>query len=189
MSNPSISFQADSSELSLQTRQATPYLKLIVFSLGNLNLALRIEAVYKVVNRTPVHSSGVGAVGVAHVGDGEVTVVDLHRRFFNTSNLSSEFQLQGYLVVVRSTTGELYGIPIADTPVLMEVPLSQIRLLPESYRRSDTLEVASHVAVIPQENSQLTIFLLDADRLLPLFRELAAVEQYSVNSDQPSVIS
>jgi hypothetical protein len=26
-----------------------------------------------------------------------------------------------------------------------------IRVLPESYRRSDTLEVASHVVVIPQE--------------------------------------
>ncbi len=176
MNNLSISVPSGNSELSLQARQATPYLKLLVFSLGNLQLALRIEAVYKVVNRTPVYSSGVGAVGVAHVGDGEVTVVDLHRRFFHTSNPSSEPQLGGYLVVVRSTTGELYGIPIADTPVLMEVPLSQIRLLPESYRRSDTLEVASHVAVIPQENSQLTIFLLDVERLLPLFGELAAVQ-------------
>ena len=176
MNNLSSSVQSGNSELSLQARQAIPYLKLLVFSLGNLNLSLRIESVYKVVNRTPVYSSGVGSVGVAHVGDGEVTVVDLHRRFFNTSNPSSEPQLGGYLVVVRNTTGELYGIPIADTPVLMEVPLSQIRLLPESYRRSDTLEVASHVAVIPQEHSQLTIFLLDVDRLLPLFRELAAVQ-------------
>jgi chemotaxis signal transduction protein len=175
MSNLSISFQSGNPELLPQVRQTTPCLKLIVFSMSDLNLALRIEAVYKVVNRTPVYSSGLGAVGVAHVGDGEVTVVDLYRRFFK-SNPSSQSELGGYLVIVRNKSGELYGIPVGDTPVLMEVPLSQIRALPESYRRSDTLEVASHVAVIPQEGSQLTIFLLDVDLLLPIFRELTAAQ-------------
>jgi chemotaxis signal transduction protein len=158
-----------------QQRQTTPTLKLVVFAMGGLNLALRIESVYKVVNHAAIYSSGLLPVGVAHVGEGEITVVDLHRRFFKSS-LTSESERGGYLVIVKNSTGELYGIPVADTPVLMEVPLSMIRLLPESYRRADTLDVASHVAVIPQEGAPVTVFLLDVNLLLPIFQELTAAQ-------------
>jgi purine-binding chemotaxis protein CheW len=175
MNNLSINLRTGDSELS-QARQTIPSLKLIVFSMGGLNLALRIESVYKVVNRTPVYSSGVGFVGVTHVGDGEVTVVDLYQRFFKF-NPPSHFDPGGYLVIVKNTTGELYGIPVPDTPTLVEVPLSQIRVLPESYRRADTLEVASHVAVLPQDAAPLTIFLLDVDLLLPICKEITAAAQ------------
>lgn len=160
-----------------QARQErlAPRFKLIVFRLGGLHLALPIESVYKVVNRTPVYGSGLSSIGVAHVGDGEVTVVDLYRRFFKSDEYD-EFESSNYLAIVRHKTGELYGIPVAETPILMEVPLSMIRVLPESYRRADTLEVASHVAVIPQEAAQLTVFVLDVDLLLPIFQEIAATK-------------
>jgi purine-binding chemotaxis protein CheW len=78
--------------------------------------------------------------------------------------------------MVKNTIGELYGIPVADSPLLIEVPLSRIRVLPESYRRANTLDLASHVAVIPQEGAPLTVFLLDVDRLLSIFQELAAAQ-------------
>lgn len=167
--------QLQSGELTpSRTQQSTSVLKFVVFSMGSLSLALRIESVYKVVNHTSTHGSGLGSVGVTHLGDGEITVVDLHRRFFQSSQLT-EVSSSVYLVVVQNTMGELYGIPVAETPALMEVPLSMIRVLPESYRRADTLDVASHVAVMPQDNgTPLTIFLLDVDRLLPIFQELAA---------------
>jgi len=150
-------------------KDITPLLQLIVFNIGHLNLALRIESVYKVSNHTPISGSGVGTVGVTHVDDIEVTVIDLYRRFFQSN--PSEYSTGGYLVLVQNTTGEVYGIPVAETPVLMEVPLSLIRLLPQSYRYADTLDVASHVAVIPQDAASLTIFLLDVDRLLPVLAQ------------------
>lgn len=158
-----------------EPRKVTRLLKLVVFTMGNLNLALPIESVYKVVNHRPVYSSGVLPVGVTHLGDIEITVVDLYRRFFQES-LKSESSQRGYLIIVQNTTGELYGIPVAETPVLMEVPSSLIRILPESYRRADTLDVASHVAVIPQETAPLTVFLLDVEILLPLFQSLSVVQ-------------
>lgn len=150
-------------------------LKLIIFEVGNLNLALPIESVFKILNYTPIYGSGVNQVGITHVGDFEVTVVDLYRRFFKSSQ-SQEYFRGNYLVVVQNKTGELYGIPVADTPILMEVPSSKIRILPESYRRADTLDVASHVAVIPQETAPLTVFLLDVDLLLPLFQQLSVAK-------------
>ncbi len=172
MNNQLIKVQSDTS-ITAQTRQLTSLLKLVFFGMGGLNLALRIESVYKVVNHTSTYSSGLGAVGVTHLGDGEITVVDLHRRFFKSSQISSS-NSSGYLVVVQNNTGELYGIPVTETPALIEVPMEMIRVLPESYRRADTLDVASHVAVIPQDGNPLTIFLLDVNRLLPIFQQAAA---------------
>lgn len=172
MNNQLIQVQSNT-PLTSQARQVTSLLKLVVFGMGGLNLALRIESVYKVVNHTSTYSSGLGAVGVTHLGEGEITVVDLHRRFFKSSQISSS-NSNGYLVVVQNSTGELYGIPVAETPALREVPVEMIRVLPESYRRADTLDVASHVAVIPQDGTPLTIFLLDVNRLLPIFQQSAA---------------
>lgn len=141
-------------------------IKLIVFFIGKLNFALPIERVYKILNRTSIYGSGTNQVGIAHISDREITVIDLHRRFFKASSIN-EAETNGYLVILQNTTGELYGIPVAEAPILMDVPLSTIRVLPESYRQADTLEIARHVAVIPQEEESLTVFLLDGDLLLP----------------------
>lgn len=140
-------------------------LKVIVFAIGSLNLALPIESVYKVLNRTPVYGSGIKQVGVTHIGDRGITVIDLHQRFFK-SNQPDASETSGYLVVMQNKIGELYGIPVPNTPVLMDVPLSTIRVLPESYRHADTVDIARHVAVIPKDSASLTIFLLDIDLLL-----------------------
>lgn len=159
-----------------QARQVTPSFKLIVFTMSGLNLALRIETVYKVVNHTPVYSSGLSHVGVAHLSEREVTVLDLYWRFFKKSQ-QNEFHADGYLIIVRTTTDELYGIPVAQTPVLLEVPLTLIRALPESYRCADTLGIASHVAIIPQETEPLTVFLLDVDLIVPNHAEITPFGQ------------
>lgn len=172
MSNQLLHLQSGEPEL-YRKRTTASLIKLIVFNMGRLNLALRIESVYKVVNHISTYGSGLGAVGITHLGEGEITVVDLHQRFFKASQIS-ESSLSGYLIVVQNITGELYGIPVTETPALMEVSPAMIRVLPESYRRADTLDVASHVAVIPQDGTPLTIFVLDVDRLLPIFQELSA---------------
>lgn len=147
------------------TRDAVASLKVVAFVIGNLNFALRIETVYKVLNQTPVYGSGLNSVGIAHIGDREVIVVDLHRQLFQSS-ISNGASKGDYLIIAQSSRGELYGIPVAIVPALMEIPLSIVRVLPESYRHADTLGFASHVAVIPQVEAPLTIFLLDVEQLL-----------------------
>jgi chemotaxis signal transduction protein len=147
----------------------TNNVELIVFSIGTLNLALPIKSVYKVSNHTTISGSGVGLVGVTRVDDQEVTVIDLYKRFFKSN--PGEYSTGGYLVLVQNMTGELYGIPVAETPILMEVSLSLVRVLPQSYRDGDTLDLASHVAVIPQDATSLTIFLLDVAQLLPVLSQ------------------
>ncbi|MBD2100631.1 chemotaxis protein CheW [Leptolyngbya sp. FACHB-261] len=143
--------------------QAEPMLKVTAFSIGNLNLALPIVSIYKVLNHTQVHGSGLNSVGIAYIEERELTVVDLHRRLLGTGAPTQA----RYLIVIQNQIQELYGIPVLEIPVLMEVPLSRIRVLPESYRRADTLSIASHVALIHQMDAALTLFLLDVEQILP----------------------
>lgn len=154
------------SKLQSNNRDAVEFLKVVVFKMGNLNLALHIENVYRVSNETPVYSSGVNSVGIAHVGDRGVTVVDLHRRLFQSS-ITNQASGRRYLIIAQNKDGELYGIPVAVVPALLKIALSSIRPIPESYRHANMLGVASHYCHISQdvEESQ-TIFLLDIEQLL-----------------------
>ncbi|NJK49757.1 CheW domain-containing protein [Candidatus Gracilibacteria bacterium] len=140
-------------------------LKLLVFSVGQLNVALSVDIVKKVVDYTTIYSSGLNHMGMARIDDREITVVDLHKRLFNVSQPMPSHS-RGYLVIARNSVGETFGILVSKAPSLQDIPISQIRTLPESYRRSDTLEIASHVTVISQQEGSLTVFILDVDRIV-----------------------
>lgn len=142
--------------------KATQTLRLIVMNLGTLTVACRIETVYKIVKRTKIHSSGLGHTGMTHLEGKSVIVVDLKRKLFQVS-IPEE---QGYFVVVKPQVGDLMAIPVAKSPNLMDVLQEHVRVLPESYRQSDTLEIASHVAVVPDGEKTLTIFVLDENTLI-----------------------
>ena len=140
-------------------------IKLVVFSISNLNVALHIDAVQKVINYSTIFGSGLNHFGLVNIGDREITVIDLHKRLFNISQVYDS-ETKKYLILTKNSVGELFGIVIKETPTLLDVPLSNIRALPPSYRHADTLAIASHVTILPQENAKLTIFILDPDELI-----------------------
>jgi chemotaxis signal transduction protein len=159
----------------------TSKVKLLIFSIGKLTLALPVEQVQKVTKYTPVHGSGRSYVNLTHLGEQEITIVDLHQKLFNISH--DDLNLDGgYFIltkprlisiikegkkVVHDSIKETLGIRAAEAPLLLDIPLSEIRTLPNSYRYSDTLEIASHVAIIPQEDKTTqTIFILDLEHLI-----------------------
>ena len=148
-----------------QDRKAakTQQLKLVVFAIGSLNLALPIDIVVKIANLSAVHGSGLHSVGLTHIDDRAVTVVDLHQQLFKTPSQTTV----RYILMGQNDRGDLFGIPVNDTPSLMEVPLTAIRQLPETYRSADTLRIADRVAVVTQKETSTTIFLLDLNCLIP----------------------
>ncbi|MBT9315442.1 chemotaxis protein CheW [Leptothoe spongobia] len=142
--------------------KATQTLRLIVMSLGQLTVACNIETVYKVVKRSQIHGSGLGLTGMIHLDGQDVIVVDLHRKLFQVP-ISEK---QGYFVIVKNQAADLIAIPVATSPNLMDVLREQVRILPEAYRQSDTLDLVSHVAVVPDGEQTLTIFVLDENTLI-----------------------
>ena len=139
-------------------------IKLLVFEIGKLTLALPILQVQKVVKQNEVHGSGLSHVNLTHLAEQEVAIVDLHQKLFGVSLTQAE--ATGYFIISKNIAGEPLGIVVSQAPTLIDVQREQIRLLPDSYRRADTLAIASHVAIIPQEKTTLTIFILDLLKLI-----------------------
>ena len=139
-------------------------IKLLVFEIGKLTLALPILQVQKVVKKSQVHGSGLSHVNLFHLPEQEIAIVDLHQKLFGVSLTQSEFE--GYFIISKNVAGEPLGIVINQAPTLIDVSLEQIRLLPDAYRRSDTLEIASHVTTVSQPDITATIFILDLTRLI-----------------------
>lgn len=139
--------------------------KFLVFALGKLNLALSVDRVEKILNYTAIHSSGTTATGIIHLEDRSVTVLDLHRRLFNVSQPPLVKGRQ-FLILAKNSQGESFALLVNETPTLMDIPIAQIRILPDSYRQSDTLFCASHVMIVQQKEQSFTVFLLDSDRLV-----------------------
>lgn len=163
MHTPTLLMPSQSSgSASVKTAQR---MRVIQFRLGTLNLAIRIEAVVKVLNNFHVDSSGTNSFGVAHLQDGEMTIFDLQRQLFLESALPEPGR-KSHLIVLKSTQGEPYAIPVVEVPVLLDIPTTDLRVLPESYRRADTLRMATHVVVVNQnQQTPQTIFLLDPNLL------------------------
>lgn len=139
--------------------------KLLLFQIGTLKLALPVDSVKKITHYIPMAGSGTTAVGLISIDDMELTAIDLHKRLFKVPQPLN--QGRQFLILAKNSIEELFGILVPQTPSMLDLPVSQIRMLPDSYRREDTLEIASHVTRV-QENEQLvTVFILDVDRLVP----------------------
>lgn len=148
------------------TSTSDSLLKLLMFEVSKLTLALPIEQIKKVVKYTSVHGSGLSHINLAHLDDREVTIVDLAQKLFKHTQIDRD-DFDGYFIITKDILGESIGILVSKMPTLIDISLSKIRLLPNSYRHSDTLEIASHVTVIsPKNKPSVTIFILDLDRLI-----------------------
>ncbi|NEO14860.1 MULTISPECIES: hypothetical protein [unclassified Moorena] len=79
-----------------------------------------------------------------------------------------------FLIIVKTPRGEACAIPVDRLPTMIDLPLSTIRKLPDSYSQSYLLGMANYVAVSQwpkghatrTEAEKLTIFLLDLERAL-----------------------
>ena len=79
-----------------------------------------------------------------------------------------------FLIIVKTPRGEACAIPVDKLPTMIDLPLSTIQKLPDSYSQSYLLGMANYVAVwqLPKgqstrkEGEKLTIFLLDLERAL-----------------------
>lgn len=140
--------------------------KFLFFPVGTLNFALSVDVVKKVYKNTTIHSSGLNDLGLAHFGDFDVPVIDLHRRIFNTT-LAYGPQLKSYVILTFNSANERFGVLIPNSPSLIDIPFDSVRVLPESYRRRDSLDIASHVALLSDQEPQITVFILEADSLIP----------------------
>ncbi|MEC4986447.1 MAG: chemotaxis protein CheW [Oscillatoria sp. PMC 1068.18] len=146
-----------------QTLSATDTCKVIVFTIDNYWLALPITNVLKIINTPPLVNAKQNHLSLVHIGDIVLTILNL-QQMLNLSH-SETPKIGKFLLILQLTTGEIAGIPLDEPPSLLELPLVEIRSLPESYLQSTSLKIASHVALICQEETPQELFILDLEKI------------------------
>lgn len=137
-------------------------LKVIVFNISDYQLALPLATVLKVMNCPPVISSISKSLGLIYIGQAAVKLINFHPKL--DPGKSKQPETEGrFLIILQPRAGELWGIPVDNPPNLVELPLTAFRVLPESHRQASLLGLASHVAIVSQEEMTSTIFLVDLE--------------------------
>ena len=136
----------------IRTRSTKPKiatLKVLVFSLGHLYLAMRLEGVEKVIPMPEVIKSGAKSLGVTHFEDREAIVLDLYQTIYNRSATKGD----GYLVMLQ-TDQNLYGITVPTLPMMKELPVADFHPVPTDYRDRDALGIADQMTQIALNPTQ-----------------------------------
>ncbi|BBC24394.1 chemotaxis protein CheW [Pseudanabaena sp. ABRG5-3] len=140
-------------------------LKFLIFSMGDLNLAMGIDSVVRIIPLPKIYRSGDKLLGIIIYEDQEIVVIDLYKKIYGQeANI-----MKGFLVIFGGIRS-LYGITIATLPNVQDVALSSLQAIPADYRDRDTLGIASHMMQIPIKKFEepQTVFLLDAELLLKM---------------------
>jgi chemotaxis signal transduction protein len=138
-------------------------LRVVTFTIANHILALPIERILKIVNCPPQFCNRSSNMELIHLGRRTITILDIHR-YLTPSTVLSPAQ-QHFLIITPLQT-EVYAILVDAPPNLVELPTSAIRPVPQSYGQDSLDKIASHVAVLPEAETNSTIFLLDVEQTL-----------------------
>ena len=149
--------------------------KFLSLQIETVALIVPIELVFRILSNVEVHNTGDRGYGITHLGEREISVLNLHhhlfqREFPQPTEERADRMIARYAVAIQSQSGDLYGIPVDRAPALLDVPLSDIRRLPDSYRQVDTLGIASHVAVVREADRPNTYFVIDIEGFMALAR-------------------
>jgi chemotaxis signal transduction protein len=151
-------------------------LKVLVFEMADHFFALPIDVIFKVINCPPITNTAQRGLGIADFEEQTVTVVNLAQRLSPQSRDTQTLQKR-FLILTQTRQGELCGIPIDKSPALIELPLENIRPLPLSYRQMNPLSIATHIAVLPESEGSLKIFLLGMAERTPIQNQAAELSQ------------
>ena len=158
-------------------------LRIVVFSLAGDSFsnqedylcALPVEAVVKAITCPPINWAANSGIGITDLGSENITVVNLRQQFVLANFESREERHSStvancdhFLILLKTSTDELCGIPISKPPTLTDIPLSTILPVPSSYREVSGLSWASHMAILSgkEEQNQLKIFLLGMSKII-----------------------
>lgn len=161
----------------LVTKAKIATLRTLIFSVGQLHLAIRLEGVKKVLPMPEIFKSGNKLLGLTQVDQQEVIVIDLYQKIYG----QPAAQTRGFLIVVQAESSR-YGMTAEILPTMKEIPLTDFHPVPPDYRDRDSLGIAEQMVQVTLDNKQVvTAFLLDPAHL----RSLANLEVSSPTIAEP----
>ncbi|MBT9312000.1 chemotaxis protein CheW [Leptothoe kymatousa] len=135
--------------------------KYIIFQVASYWYVLPVTEILKIVNCPSPSQGGMVDLGMVQLGPHTVQLLNLHRLLDINSSAAATY---GFLVVLRTQSG-LWGIPLEQTPDLIElspVTLKPVALGGERFQSS----AISHVGLLEEQAGQRTLLRLDVNALV-----------------------
>jgi purine-binding chemotaxis protein CheW len=123
----------------------------MVFRVLNYYFALPLEAIIKIITCPAITSPIRDGLGLVEWDRQTITVVDLadklqiERTEFTANKTSHRF-----LILTQTTSAQLCGFLIEQSPTLINIPGDSIRSVPLSYRQVADLSVIKQMAIVPR---------------------------------------
>jgi chemotaxis signal transduction protein len=127
--------------------QSTPKIELIIFDIGEVSFGIPITKIDRIISNVHLDQD--------HTLTENFTILDLHDRLTGISIVNPTA-----IAIFTTDQQQSFGIPIDTVPTLLAVPLEVIRTIPNEFRITSPLGIASHLAIVPMSMTQLTIFIL-----------------------------
>lgn len=127
--------------------QSTSKIELIIFDIGEVSFGIPITKIDRIISNIHLDQD--------HTLTENVTILDLHDQLTGISIVNPTA-----IAIFTTDQQQSFGIPINTVPTLLAVPLELIRTIPNEFRTTSPLDVASHLALVPMSMTQLTIFIL-----------------------------
>jgi chemotaxis signal transduction protein len=134
-------------------------LKVLVFEMADRFFALPLNVIFKVIECPPITNTVHRGIGMADFEQQTITVVNLAQRL-SPQIMDLQTPKKRFLILTQTRQGQLCGIPIDKSPALIELPVENIHQLSSSYRQMNPLCIATHMAILPESEGSLKIFLL-----------------------------
>ncbi len=146
--------------------------KVVAFQIQDHWLALPTSAVLKIARLPTATNSDMEAGGLTMWNNSPLVFLNLHSLLSprqNPQSLPSSNQASGYplkfVIIAQSQLTEPCAIPVDAPPSLMEIPLSEIKMLPSHYHQA-IRGIAEHIAILSHQGSALSILLLNLQQAL-----------------------
>ncbi len=144
-------------------------IRVIAFPLANFWFALPITAIRKITLCPPEFGDDAPGSSLVYLDNQTITILNLSP-YLAAVNQEQKSQTSNgkFLVIIKTTQEEPYGIRVNELPNMLDLPLAAIEKLPSSYRKNTMLGLASYVAVLPSQKRKLLLYLLDLEQALNL---------------------
>ena len=144
--------------------------KATVFKVANHWLTLPATAILKVTSLSALSNGGTQDNKLMMWERQPLFRLNLHQ-ILSRSSVSHSFEedspsnQQKYVLIVWSQTGDRCAISVDERPILLEIPLSEVQLLPPHYRQTIS-SIAKYMVTLTNRDRDMTILLLDLQQAL-----------------------
>lgn len=183
-------------EFEAAARKSAEVKQYITFKVSGHLLALPSAGILKVVATPPPNQGGLVSMGLVQLGPYSIQIIELHKLLPPASRPSQSEGQTGeqnppFLLVLRDTDGEFWGIALNEPPDLIDMPNYALKPVPHEKRLARALRWISHVVTYHLHGNSHTLLLLDIPAVLGGKRlaspTLQAIDPISTGSDSAPI--